>query len=214
MVLFGVSNMLSDIYDCCHALDKPVTAIVQNVPEVTRPRTKSLQARLRELGQNPLVQDIGSFRRSEGEEYFVAVTSPVKWQLVQRLEREHGLRFATLVHPGACVSPFARIGCGVFIGAGAVIAPGVVVGDQVFINRNATIGHDTAIGPYARLHPGANVGGHVTVGRGATIGMGANIIHELVIGDEAVIGAGAAVIEDVPRGATVVGVPARAIRRA
>jgi hypothetical protein len=48
MILFGVSNMLSDVYDCTIALGKKITRIVINVPEQRRERTKGLETRLQE----------------------------------------------------------------------------------------------------------------------------------------------------------------------
>jgi hypothetical protein len=53
MILFGVSNMLSDVYDCVHALGKKITWIVLNVPEEKRERTKGFETRLRELNEHP-----------------------------------------------------------------------------------------------------------------------------------------------------------------
>jgi acetyltransferase EpsM len=52
------------------------------------------------------------------------------------------------------------------------------------------------------------------VGEGAFVGLGANVLPCLAIGAHAVVGAGALVREDVPGGATVVGVPARVLKRA
>jgi acetyltransferase-like isoleucine patch superfamily enzyme len=52
----------------------------------------------------------------------------------------------------------------------------------------------------------------VRIGEEAFIGLGCRIIQCLNIGSRAIIGAGAVVIRDVPDEATVVGVPARAIR--
>ena len=42
LVIFGVSNMLSDIFDAAQALGLTVKKIVQNQPEVVRERTKTL----------------------------------------------------------------------------------------------------------------------------------------------------------------------------
>ena len=49
--------------------------------------------------------------------------------------------------------------------------------------------------------------------RGATVGAGAVLLPGVRIGRGALIGAGAIVVDDVPGGATVVGNPAREVRR-
>jgi acetyltransferase-like isoleucine patch superfamily enzyme len=51
------------------------------------------------------------------------------------------------------------------------------------------------------------------VGRRASIGSGAVILCGLTIGEGALVGAGAVVTKDVPAGAVVAGVPARAMLR-
>lgn len=208
-MLFGVSNMLSDIYDCANALGKEIRKIVLNTPEVKRERTKGFRERLRELNEDPQIIDLSDFMPGQDEEYFVVPTTPRKAHLIDLLKKTYnGIQFSRLVHPNAYISPYASLGEGVFIGAGSVVAPGVSLGAHVFVNRGVTIGHDTVVHEYARLQPGCNIGGHVTIHAGVTIGMGSSVIEERVIGRGAVVAAGAAVIRDVEAMTLVAGVPA------
>lgn len=75
---------------------------------------------------------------------------------------------------------------------------------------------DVRIGPNCLLFQqviiGAGPSGVPTVGGHVDIGAGAKIIGKITVHDHAVIGANAVVTRDVPRGATVGGVPARVIR--
>ena len=208
MILFGVSNMLSDVYDCVNALDKKVTRIVLNEPEQKRERTKDFETRLKELNERPMISRLDDFEFIKNEEYFVVPTTPKKSDLIAFLKKTYRMQFSNLIHPTAYVSPYAKIGEGVYIGVRSVIAPGAVLKDFVFVNRGVTVGHDTVIHEYVRLHPGCNVGGHVEIHANAMIGMGANVIEELVIGKGAVVAAGAAVIGDVKGKTLVAGVPA------
>jgi acetyltransferase-like isoleucine patch superfamily enzyme len=61
--------------------------------------------------------------------------------------------------------------------------------------------------------PSANLSGNVTVEDGAFIGSGATILQGLTIGKGATVGAGAVVTRDVAPGLTVVGVPARPMKK-
>ncbi len=209
LVIFGLGNMLSDIFDCALALGHDVVKIVRNQPQIARPRTKGLEERIVLLPRPPAILDLGGFAAAADEIYALGTTGSGRGLLVERLWRDHGVRLTTLVHPTAYVSPLARLGAGVFVGARSVIAPGAEIGDHVFVNRSVTVGHDTVVEPFVRLQPGCNVGGHVRVGRGVTVGMGANVIEERVVGSGSMVAAGAVVIDDVPPDVLVAGVPAR-----
>lgn len=69
------------------------------------------------------------------------------------------------------------------------------------------------IGPNCLLFQQVTLAGGPTLGGHVDIGAGGKIIGTITIGDHAVVGANAVVIEDVPPGETVVGIPARPIRR-
>lgn len=108
----------------------------------------------------------------------------------------------------------------------------IFFGDGVFLNFNCVIldvcavriGALTQIGPGVQIlaadHPRDPIhrrallesGKPVTIGENCWIGAGALILPGVTIGDDAIVGAGAVVTRDVASGATVAGVPARAIR--
>lgn len=103
------------------------------------------------------------------------------------------------IHPGA------RIGRNFFIDHGfVVIGETAIIGNDVTIYQCVTLGGtDPAGGIPGKRHP--------TLEDGAIIGSGAQVLGPITIGNRARVGANAVVTRDVPAGATMVGIPARAI---
>lgn len=126
------------------------------------------------------------------------------------IERE---KWATLVHPTAVVSRFAEIRRGVIVHPLSCVGPGVVIGDHVQLFGQSFVGHDTRVRNYAYLANGARISSFVTLDEGAYIGMGASVREFVQVGKWAIVGMGAVVLENVEPHTTVVGVPAREIRR-
>jgi sugar O-acyltransferase (sialic acid O-acetyltransferase NeuD family) len=122
-------------------------------------------------------------------------------------------RFATLVHPGACVSPWVRLGCDVYVAFGASLGGGVKTGDHVSFSPACVVGHDSEIGDFSMIAPRALVSGFVRIGRGCYVGAGAMIRQRIEVGDGALVGLGAVVVRNVAPGATVVGNPARELKK-
>lgn len=132
---------------------------------------------------------------------------------MHRLAVSRGLTVETVVHPRAFVDPSVRLGAGAQVLAGAIVNAGAVIGDGVLINSGAIVEHDAVIGDHAHLAPGSVLAGDVRVGEGAHIGLGSRILQGLTVGSGSTVGAGAVVLTDVPDGTTVVGVPARPMRK-
>ncbi len=212
LVIFGASNIVSDLFDCALANGIAPAKVVLHLPESAGERDIPLATRMASLGDlcaPPIVQPLDEFLPANDEIYLLGPTTPTRAVLAQELVRRFAMRFHTLIHPTAYVSPLARLGQGVFVGANSVVGPGAELADHVFVNRGVTIGHDTTIGEFSRIQPGANVGGLSRIGRGVTVAIGATLIERLVIGDGASIGAGAVAHSDVEAGGVVLGIPAR-----
>lgn len=103
------------------------------------------------------------------------------------------------IHPGA------QIGQRLFIDHGM----GVVVGETAVIGDDVTLYHGVTLGGTS-LHKGKR---HPTLENGVIVGSGAQILGPHVIGEGARIGANAVVLSDVPKGVTMVGIPARVAMR-
>jgi acetyltransferase EpsM len=123
-------------------------------------------------------------------------------------------QFAIARHPAAVLAPDAQVGPGAMICAGVVVNTGSVIGANTILNTGCTVDHRNRVGDHAHIAPGAHLGGEVLIGEGAPVGIGATILPRCSVGAWSTVGAGACVTWPVPPGATVVGVPARPIRKA
>jgi serine O-acetyltransferase len=103
--------------------------------------------------------------------------------------------------------------CNCIIGRGAEFGPGfvlihstgIVINGQVRGGSNVHHEHQVTIGAERRQAP--------TLGSDVFIGAGAKVIGPVRIGDGAKVGANAVVVDDVPPYSTVVGIPAKIVRR-
>ena len=110
------------------------------------------------------------------------------------------------------------------LAAGAALSPFVSITSNIKIgkcfhaNLYSYVEHDCVIGDYVTFAPGVKCNGNIHIEDHAYIGTGAVIKQgtpdkPLVIGKGAVVGMGAVVTKSVPAGVTVVGNPARVLKK-
>lgn len=124
--------------------------------------------------------------------------------------RAAGAGIATLIHPSACVSRYAKLGEGTVVLAGAVVNAYARTGMGCILNTGCSVDHDAVLADAVHISPGGRLAGGVRVGELSWIGIGASVRQSLRIGNRVMVGAGAAVVTDLPDDVTAVGVPARA----
>jgi serine O-acetyltransferase len=120
------------------------------------------------------------------------------------------------VHTAArCISQLARFLTGI------EIHPSAQIGERLFIDHGmgVVIGSTAVVGNDVTLYQGVTLGGtslqrgvkrHPTLGNNVIVGAGAHVLGPITVSDGARIGANAVVLHDVPQGATMVGIPAKA----
>ena len=109
------------------------------------------------------------------------------------------------IHPGA------KLGKNLFIDHGM----GVVIGETSEVGDNVTIYHAVTLGgssPSIDSEKQRHEKRHPTIGHDVVIGSGAQIIGPVKVGDNSRIAANAVVVKDVPENATMVGIPAKAVK--
>jgi len=117
-----------------------------------------------------------------------------------------------------------RIGDDVLVGTNSVvenncrIGQGVSIQTNVYVTTNSTLEDKVFMGPCSvttndkYMQVGATLIGP-TIKKAARVGANSTILPGVVVGENAVIGSGTVVVKDVPAGATVVGNPARILKK-
>ena len=129
-----------------------------------------------------------------------------KFDLIARIISQFS-RFLT----GIEIHPRAKIGKNLFIDHGM----GVVIGETSEVGNNVTIYHAVTLGgssPSIDSERQRHEKRHPTIGDDVVIGSGAQIIGPVKIGNNARIAANAVVVKDVPENATMIGIPAKAVK--
>ncbi|MBQ5798362.1 MAG: serine O-acetyltransferase [Clostridia bacterium] len=106
---------------------------------------------------------------------------------------------------------------------GIEIHPGATIGRRLVIDHGTgvVIGETAEIGDDVLIYQGVTLGGtgkdkgkrHPTIGNNVMISSGAKVLGPFKVGDNSRIAAGAVVLDEVPPDCTVVGVPARVVKR-
>ena len=130
-----------------------------------------------------------------------------KMYLLARVISQFG-RFLT----GIEIHPAAKIGKNLFIDHGM----GVVIGETTEIGNNVTLYHGVTLGgisPAENSSSQVNKKRHPTIHDNVIVGSGGQILGPITIGKGARVGANAVVTKEVPKNATMVGIPAKNINQ-
>jgi serine O-acetyltransferase len=139
----------------------------------------------------------------------------------------HALIFHRLAH-AAWTNGFQMVGRFISnigrILTGIEIHPGAKIGRRVFIDHGTglVIGQTAEVGDDCTLYQGVTLGGtsldkgkkrHPTLEAGVVVSAGAKVLGSFTVGKGAKIGSNAVVLHAVPAGATMVGIPAKAVEK-
>lgn len=198
IVLIGGSGHAKVVIDCIRASGGQVFGILDD----------GIPAGTQILGV-PVLGSSAAWPEYQDHPFLIAIGSN---SVRRRIAEKMTVRWATVIHPRATVSPYAQLGEGTVVMPHAVINACATVGKHCIINTGAVAEHDNLLGDYVHLSPNTALGGTVTVGAGTHIGIGACVRNNIRICEGCTIGAGAAVVRDITIPGTYVGIPAGRIK--
>lgn len=198
IVLIGGSGHARVIIDCIRASGGEVFGILDD----------GLQNGTQILGV-PVLGSLDDYIHYQDHSFLIAIGN----NTVRRLIADKtDVRWATVVHPRATVSPYADLGEGTVVMPNAVVNAGATLGRHCIINTGAVVEHDNILEDFVHISPNAALGGTVRVGAETHIGIGACVRNNINICGGCSIGAGAAVVRDIPEPGIYIGVPTRRMR--
>lgn len=151
----------------------------------------------------------------------VASRLPSWSKSARRLRAKSASNFCAGVHPTANINRQARLGWAVTIGPHGGVGEGCILSGEVHVGPHVTMGPmcyfitgDHPIpGDGGRFRDHRSTHAPIVIEEDAFLGGRVTVLPGVRIGRGAAVGAGSVVTKDVAPGATVVGNPAREIRR-
>lgn len=167
----------------------------------------------KEIIENVIYDSIESFDDYNDTYFNISIgNNKVRQKVFNKLNLPNW-KYPSLIHPSVIIGTNVEIGFGTVVMANAVINADTKIGDHCIINTTASVGHDVELYDYVHISPNSTLTGGVRVGIKSQIGASATVIPETSIGENSIVGAGATVVNNIGDNQTVIGTPAKPIRR-
>ena len=203
----ALGRIILDAFDAVNAIEPAYDVLGFIVdPEYGKPGTV--------INERPILGGYDWLASRQNEVTVICAVGEPKHRLrlVERA-RDAGVKFCSIVHPGAMISRWATICEGTYIGPGCVVLSQAYIGNHIVVGPNCVVAEDAIVNDYTLLTVGIRIAGESIIGEGCYLGTGANVIDRIRVGDWSIVGAGATVVREVPVNTTVAGNPARVIQK-
>ncbi|MEI3377513.1 MAG: NeuD/PglB/VioB family sugar acetyltransferase [Coriobacteriales bacterium] len=165
------------------------------------------------LGYPVLAHDLDQVTSPESFSYFIAIgDNRARHDWYMRIKKT-GATFVNIIDSSAIISEDVVMGEGNFVGKQAIVNRGAEIGDNNIINTRALIEHRCVVGSHNHVSTNSVLNGDVVLGDGTFVGSSSVTNGQLSIGSWSIIGSGSSVIRSVEDNVTVVGTPARVVKR-
>ncbi|WP_439151970.1 acetyltransferase [Winogradskyella sp.] len=133
--------------------------------------------------------------------------------VIQKYKHHNHFHFPNIIHPQIELDESVTLGQGNSIAEASVFTVDISIGDFNLINRGVHLGHDVTIGSANVFNPCAVISGGVNIKNYNLIGSSATVLQYLSIASNSKIGAGSLVTKDILETMTVIGVPAKPLKK-
>ena len=131
------------------------------------------------------------------DNYFLLSFCAVKNFLLREMYIERiktlypSIKFATIIHPSAFISPTASLSEGLFIASNVIIDSNASLGNHSIILFNSVVSRFVSLGNYCFLSASVNIVGNIKVGKSNYIGVKSTITKD--IGNQILVNASSVV---------------------
>lgn len=209
MLIVGAKGFAKEILEICHQNNDIQDLVFYD--DISKDEINYLYNRFPILKS---IEEANEYFNTVDKRFTIGIGNPqLRKRIAEKFKKIGGQLVST-------ISQKADIGSyDVFIGNGSNILDGVKISNDVRIGKsaiiyyNSIVTHDCILGDYVEISPNVTILGRVSIGNLTHIGAGSTILPDINIGENVKVGAGAVVTKDVPDNCTVVGVPAKVIKK-